>query len=228
MIHFSMGVASSIGRVRKNQEDSSFGTNLRDGIACGVFDGMGGHEKGELAAGLAARWCRDWIKVFPEDVTGTGPGSMFGMLQRAGACLLRELGPGPGTTAVVATFGGGNVSYVWAGDSRLYRFRYSELRQLTHDHARGNVLTRCLGVHRDNLAQLGDPPVDEAYLVGDVYLLCTDGITRELPDVELEARLSIYSRKPTDTQEMARGLVSSADAAGGRDNSTAIVVRVEG
>jgi protein phosphatase len=228
MTRFSMGVATSVGRVRTNQEDSAFGTNIpaedRDlaAIACGVFDGMGGHELGEKASGLAARFCRGYLKA-PRPA-GVVP--LKGLLRSTHERVLHELGPGPGTTAVVATFEGGNVSFVWAGDSRLYRLRHGELRRLTKDHLTPyGTLYRYLGV--DASPALRDPPVEEAYLVGDVYLLCTDGLTNEMADVELESRLSIYNRKPTDTQQIALGLVSSADAAGGRDNSTAIVVRVE-
>jgi len=144
---------------------------------------------------------------------------------------------GMGATIVVARFDGQRMSLAHVGDSRAYRLRSGALEQLTQDHSfvaeqvrRGiltqqqaeqselqNVLLRALGPDLEVDVELEE----ELVLDGDTFLLCSDGLTRELSDVQVAAVL--HSAK--DAQAAADQLVDLANEAGGEDNITAIVVR---
>ncbi len=145
---------------------------------------------------------------------------------------------GMGATVVALQFFGGRVSVAHVGDSRAYRFRNGEFLQLTDDHSLvaqqvregrmttaeaessplKNVLMRALGVE-----ETVDVEVDEEIAIdGDTYLLCSDGLTRELSDGQIAAVLT----EMTDAQSAVDQLIYLANVAGGGDNITAIVVRV--
>jgi serine/threonine protein phosphatase PrpC len=148
---------------------------------------------------------------------------------------------GMGTTVVAAAFSRseGELYIAHAGDSRAYRLRDGRLDQLTRDHSLvsdallerpdlsstdlaylpKNVITRALGI---------GPTVDvdvrvEPVLVGDLFLLCSDGLHGLISDEEIAAILEEY---PVLTEACAQ-LVDMANAAGGKDNITAVVIRIE-
>ena len=145
---------------------------------------------------------------------------------------------GMGATVVAVQFFGERVSVAHVGDSRAYRLRGGEFLQLTEDHSLvaqqvregrmtaseaeasplKNVLMRALGV--DAAVEV---EVDEEIAIeGDAYVLCSDGLTRELTDGQIAAVLT----EAVNPQNAADRLVELANAAGGGDNITAIVVRV--
>jgi serine/threonine protein phosphatase PrpC len=129
------------------------------------------------------------------------------------------------------------MSLAHVGDSRAYRLRVETFEQLTEDHSfvaeqvrRGsmteqeaassnlqNVLLRALGVDPEVQVEINE----HVLLEGDTFLLCTDGLTRELSDAQIAAILG----EAEDAQEAADRLVDLANQAGGEDNITAIVVR---
>lgn len=144
---------------------------------------------------------------------------------------------GMGATVVAVRFDDERMVVAHVGDSRIYRLRTGELEQLTRDHSfvaeqvrQGqmtdaeagsstlqNVLTRALGI---------DPTVEvevneELVMEGDTLLLCSDGLTRELPDAQIAAVLG----ECEESQEAAARLVDLAKQSGGRDNVSVIVVR---
>jgi protein phosphatase len=145
-----------------------------------------------------------------------------------------------GATVVAVQFFGERVSVAHVGDSRAYRLRSGEFVQLTDDHSLvaqqvregrmteaeaeasplKNVLMRALGV--DSAVEV---EVDEEIaLEGDIYLLCSDGLTRELSDGQIAAVLS----EQQNSQAAADQLIDLANQAGGGDNITAVVVRLGG
>jgi protein phosphatase len=147
---------------------------------------------------------------------------------------------GMGATVVGLQFFAERVSVAHVGDSRVYRLRSGEFIQLTQDHSLvaqqvregrmtqaeaeasplKNVLMRALGV--DSTVEV---EVDEEIaLEGDIYLLCSDGLTRELSDGQIAA---VLKEMPT-AQDGADRLIDLANHAGGGDNITAVVVRVGG
>lgn len=147
---------------------------------------------------------------------------------------------GMGATVVVLQVFADRVSVAHVGDSRAYRLRGNEFVQLTEDHSLvaqqvregrmtqaeaeasplKNVLMRALGVDSMVEAEVDE----EIALEGDIYLLCSDGLTRELSDSQIAG---VLKEMPT-AQDGADRLIDLANQAGGGDNITAVVVRVGG
>lgn len=146
---------------------------------------------------------------------------------------------GMGTTIVGAMIDGTNIVIAHVGDSRLYRLRGEQFDQLTNDHswvneqlARSiiteeearthrwrNVITRALG----NTYTIDVDMAQSDLMIGDIYLLCTDGLSGMLADAEINRllRASSYS-----AETAARRLVAAANDAGGHDNITVLMLRV--
>jgi protein phosphatase len=147
---------------------------------------------------------------------------------------------GMGTTMVVLVAGERRVSVFNIGDSRCYRLRNRRLEQVTLDHSLveeqvrlgrmteaealrsplRNVITRALGTQKEITPDVFELDADP----GDLFLLCSDGLTRELSDSLIESLLG--TDLPLD--ELCERLVGAANKAGGHDNITALVVRAEG
>jgi protein phosphatase len=224
------------GRVRSLNEDAI----LVDpsGVLWVVADGMGGHGHGDLAADLVI----DAFARLPHD----GPGRRllaqgFDAAHAAvrGRAAAEGLGP-IGATAVAALIDGGRATLGWAGDSRGYRLRAGHLERLTRDHSlvqelvdvgelteaeaehhpQGHVVTRAVGA-----GDRAEPSFAEVDLAaGDVLLLCSDGLTRCVPDLGIARVLA----EAPDPEAACRGLVEAALAAGAPDNVSAVVVRIGG
>jgi PPM family protein phosphatase len=144
-----------------------------------------------------------------------------------------------GTTAVVVIFRNEEQWCAHVGDSRLYRLRETQLEQVTEDHtwvARAikigditaeearvhpfrHVLSRCLG--REDLHQVDVQPLDTK--IGDRLLLCSDGLTEELPDQKIAHNLQINPL----LDQSALSLVEDAKDQGGHDNITVVIVALE-
>ena len=202
-----------------------------------VCDGMGGHKSGEVASALAVRAMDETFQAMVDqplrDVMCTA-------IARANKDILlkgrSKAHRGMGTTVVALAFGTlDTVALGWAGDSRCYRLRGSRLEQLTDDHSIINrllsagqitpqevathpdrgVIYRCLGLTTSESGDVRLIDVDP----GDVYLLCSDGLTDAMSDEVIGIVLS----RGGDAQ----ALVDTAIAMGleGQDNVTAVVVR---
>jgi protein phosphatase len=153
---------------------------------------------------------------------------------------------GMGTTAVVLYVerndAGTTAWLAHAGDSRCYRWRAGKLQQMTTDHSLvdeqvrlghmtsaqavsspfRNVITRAVGA-----TETVEPDVlRDAAESGDMYLLCSDGLTRELEDAQIEAILSAQVQSKTPMEDACTELVRAANEHGGRDNITCILVRI--
>jgi protein phosphatase len=143
-----------------------------------------------------------------------------------------------GTTVVVLYASGQHCAVLWVGDSRIYRLRSGSLSQLTRDHSHvealiaegllersaaenhpaGNIITRAIGGDRKlDLDRLVDQVLDQ-----DVYLLCSDGLTKEVGPEEITRVL-----QEAGTGDAAKNLIECALERGGRDNVTAVVIKVE-
>jgi protein phosphatase len=228
---------SDPGRVRHNNEDATL--VLGDLGLFAVADGMGGHAAGEVASRLA-------IDTLVATVRGAGgaidAGRLASAFERANHAILERTAHDPatrgmGTTlSVLAVNGTGDHALVaHIGDSRLYRWRDGRLDQLTRDHtwvqehmdagvltpdqARNHpfasVLTRVLGT-----TATAEPDIDRiAIEPGDVYLLCTDGLTGML---EAEAITAILSSDLT-LEDTATALIDAANRNGGGDNVSVVL-----
>ena len=232
--------ATDRGKKRRRNEDSFL--VLHDHSVFAVADGMGGYKGGEVASSLAVNTVREAFErmSFEAELTSKTPIPRRG---RELACSLLEANRAVraaaktqpelaqmGTTLVAARFSAdkkrvyvGNV-----GDSRCYRFRAKELEQLTTDHTMGllgmggvhsNQLYRAIGVKRSvDIDLVVDMPQAE-----DVYLLCSDGLPKMATSEQIQA---VLAAEP-DLEVAARRLIDLANDAGGRDNVTVVLVRVQ-
>ena len=239
------------GKVRKNNEDNFFFDGrclavdnnglrnpvcmtvaLRRELVLAVFDGMGGENFGEEASFAAANGLKALVHsldeyVIPERQFLT---DMCDTLNRAVVEKARELGTQRmGSTLVSLFFAGGQVYVCNLGDSRAYRLRDGEFLQLSVDHVEQRdgerlgkaPLMQHLGIDPEEF--LIEPYIAKGTIeYGDRYLLCSDGITDMLSNLEIDAIL----RTAVPAEECVRRLIDAALEKGGKDNITAIVCRV--
>ena len=238
VVHYTAAAATDRGRKRSSNEDA-FAISVEHGIFL-VCDGMGGAAAGEIASRMAVEEMlrllanRDPAKPLAQaagEAVRAANEAIFSRSQRN--ARLR----GMGTTLVGLLVEDGRALVINIGDSRCYRLRNRILEQLSVDHSLvdelvragrmtpadalhsplRNFITRALGTERevtpDIFAFEAEP--------GDLFLLCSDGLTRELPDPLIESLLGADS--PLD--ELSARLVSAANTAGGNDNITCLLVR---
>jgi len=208
-----------------------------------VADGMGGHKAGQVASHLAAEGA---IRAI--DALQGASVSLAERLRHAVACANREIFTaaqakpelsGMGTTFVGMLFGGERLALAHVGDSRAYLLRQGRLRGLTDDHSivgellrrheiseedaaqhpHRHVLTRALGVRPRTEPDLAEMTPQE----GDVFILCSDGLTGHVDDEEIAERVA----SEDDLEVAGQGLVDAANRAGGQDNITVLLVRYE-
>lgn len=239
----------NIGRVRKNNEDNFFFDGrclpetsdglkhpvsmvhtLRKEICVAVFDGMGGENFGEAASFAAAagmqtitRRLKDYF--FPEKRFLKDMSIKLNDLVLARAeelCTSRM-----GSTMAALYFSHGYVYSCNLGDSRAYRLRDGEFLQISEDHVekregkKKTPLTQHLGIDPEDF--LIEPHIAKGELKrGDQYLLCSDGLTDMLTNLEIDEIMT-----QADTAEScARSLVDAAMEKGGKDNITVIICRI--
>jgi protein phosphatase len=232
-------IATDVGRVRQHNEDAA----LADGTLFVVADGMGGHHAGEVASRIAVETMGQLARR-----SGLQPGDLVRQVEAANRAILMSAAEHPEQTGMATTLVGLAAVTVggsehWAvfniGDSRVYRLIDGQLTQVSADHSEvadlvrlgaitedeaarhpaRNIVTRCLG--RDRLE-----PVDTWVFPrhpGERFLLCSDGLTNELPDDEIAEILGSGG----DPRAVADTLVDRAVAAGGHDNVTVVVVVLE-
>ncbi len=223
------------GRQRRANEDSL----LARAPLFVVADGMGGAQAGEVASRLAVESFQGGLQDASE------PEAALATLTREANSRIHELShshaeqAGMGTTLTAVYVGQRDVSIAHVGDSRAYRYRDGELLRLTDDHSlvdellrqgrltpeeavehpQRSVITRALGPE-------GDVEVDtRSYSArdGDVYLLCSDGLTTMLAEARLAELLGAHET----LREKGEALIAAANEAGGRDNITVVLLRVE-
>jgi protein phosphatase len=205
-----------------------------------IADGMGRHAAGEVASRLCVEAITEAFRT--SQFGPPGPPSLARRAARLrGAIRLaneriqaaaeaNDAYAGMGTTVVGAYFSQSNqrVYIGHVGDSRCYRFRAGELTLLTTDHTLGNagiqgrtsiVLSRAVGIEPDVEVEI----TVESPLPGDVYLLCSDGLSRSLSHEQIRATLASAGT----LDQTAAVLIESANATGGSDNITTILVRVD-
>lgn len=204
-----------------------------------VADGMGGHSAGDVASAMiverlgkvqsaddAAQFC-DTVEM---ELSAVNTDLRKHAADRNVSLI--------GATVVTLLASKDFVMCGWAGDSRAYRFHKGRLERISHDHSTaqemmdtgqfsvaqlsgkqaGNTITRAVG---------GEPALFVEWAIagyepGTQFLLCSDGLTKEVSDQDIEAQF----KASTDPQTLADTLVKAALDAGGRDNVTAIVVKV--
>lgn len=225
------------GRVREVNEDACL-DQPEQGLWA-VADGMGGHTLGDFASGLAVQGLTDLPAMadLEQRISAAIKRLQEVNHRLRGEALRREV-PLIGTTIAVLLAAGSLCSCLWAGDSRIYLYRAGRLRQLTRDHnhleaarsrrisslddtlelPRANFITRALGaedtLHIDR--------VTVELLDGDIFLLCTDGLSNEVTELSIEQALT-----PGICTLACDALIDMALDRDARDNITALVARAE-
>jgi PPM family protein phosphatase len=233
-------VRSDRGLVRVTNEDA-VGVLLDRGLVA-LADGMGGHSAGEVASKLA-------VESITELTANDSAASPAVAIKYANGAILNMIRVNPmlkgmATTVVVGCFRDGTIEYAHVGDSRLYLWRNSQLRQLTHDHSmiqelvdeglyaslaearrdgvKNNLLTRGVGIGEDLSVESGRLTL----CPGDLYLFCSDGLSNMLSDNMIGRALSKYSGKLEAAADRLMGLALKR---GGYDNVSLVLVEpVEG
>jgi serine/threonine protein phosphatase PrpC/CRP-like cAMP-binding protein len=242
---------TDVGRVRDVNEDS-FLVDEALGLAI-VADGMGGHAAGEVASSIAVQVCRDTIfrerellARFERGIDTTGRSDVLRLmeqaLQNACAAVYAEAQKdaakrGMGTTLIALLVIGTRGFIAHVGDSRIYLTRSGSVHQLTEDHSlinellkRGrltpeqiaklnmkNAVTRAVGVYES----VEVDTLDFDVLAGDNFLLCSDGLSEYAQHSDI---LRVFREVPES--DVAQTLIDLANQGGGKDNITAVVVKV--
>ena len=245
---------SDVGRKRPHNEDSIV-TDISNGLVI-LADGMGGYKAGEVASALAVVTIQKDISDGLMDVQDTSDNpanktklaadlvrdainhansNIYSMAKSNAECH------GMGTTIVIGLFHDNKISIGNVGDSRLYRLRTGEFKQITKDHSliqelidRGlysrdeayakmpkNLVTRALGLDKKVEADI----LEEEVQPDDIYLLCSDGLNDMVNDEEIHLTLSKYS---ANLVQAAEHLVQLANTNGGKDNISVVLVRITG
>jgi len=239
----SFSSQTDIGRRRALNEDTVFAA---DGLFV-VCDGMGGYKAGDAASQLATEVITMFVNRSGEDTEITWPygfrpdmsfdgNRLRTAIKLANRAVFRkgassEDYSGMGTTvvAMIASPSRAQMTFAHVGDSRIYLAREGIIEQLTRDDSWANVwgdktmkhvLTKALGAQEDVDFEVRDRELRN----GDVLILCSDGLTNMVSD---ERILEIVSTGG-DLENAGAALVADANAAGGRDNISAILVRYDG
>ena len=239
--HLDPGGISDQGRCRQENEDA-ISLLAEAGIFC-VSDGVGGHANGEIASQAVVEGLQQEQAAFvAEPAFEARCDRLRESLQKTNAWVLDQAtlqgAKGMGATVVVLAFDPecpGQALVMHAGDSRGYRFRAGRLTPLTIDHNMGNylgpksaevsaklagTLTHAVGISKT--LDLSEMKVTVE--ANDLFLLCTDGLTKMLPDRQITKLLRDSATLPA--AQVAQKLVDAANEAGGKDNVSAIVLKV--
>ena len=231
------GATTDVGMVRQQNEDAF---HAEENLYI-VADGMGGHNAGEVASALAVSTVRSGARMGIRT-----PDQFRELVQQANtaiytASLDDSTQSGMGTTLTAAAVVPGEEPRILVanvGDSRTYLFRSGALTRLSIDHSyvqelvnegiitpeearvhpRRNIVTRAMGIDRSVQVDV----FSHLVRTGDRLVLCSDGLVDEVPDTDIARVLTEH----TDPQETAEVLVMVANANGGRDNTTVIVLDI--
>jgi serine/threonine protein phosphatase PrpC len=243
---------TDVGRVREHNEDSVLAFEcMRDSLVSpkqtflyAVADGMGGAEAGEVASAIAVQTIQDYVeKKLAASANVELSATLQEALEQANSKIVDYQASHPetrsmGSTAVAALIIPPQAAIAWVGDSRAYIFDDRGLRQLTKDHSlvqrlieigqispeearhheHKNVITRSLGARATGPA--GAESISMRLRRGDRLLLCSDGLTTHVEDGQIEEIL----RRNSDSRSAALELVVAANAGGGTDNISVVVV----
>lgn len=248
MIQLEISAASRVGCVRENNEDmilvgdcfirnDEFHAKIelqdKDRYMMAVADGMGGHNRGEIASSLSLHNLQFFFNDIPYGMNaGDFNESIIGWLDSANHILeskgLVDLSmKGMGTTLVAFAYYDGDFYSLNCGDSRLYRLRDGQLKQLTNDHSLDNmmgeakhtsIITNCIG-GGCKTSYIDIVQMTNDIRRGDVYLLCSDGLT----DMVSDHRLEILLQDGVDADK----LCDAAIERGGLDNVSACRIDVK-
>ena len=244
---------TNVGMKRTHNEDNLFLPS--DERLAIVADGMGGHASGEIASQMAVETVVEFFKSTQEDTEITWPfkldrgyrydvnrlitGIKLANVKIFEAAQREPQYRGMGTTIVAALFLDDQVLIAHVGDSRLYRVRDGEIQQITEDHSLLNDYIKMKKLSADEIANFPHKNVivralgmketvqvdvyNESPRMGDVYLLCSDGLSGMIDDPKIH---DLVKHEP-DLDKATEKLIGAANAAGGVDNITVVMARLE-
>ena len=247
---------SDTGMMRDHNEDSFLVSQTESFVV--VADGMGGHQSGEVASGMAIEEITNFYnntkgQTEPIELPNWPSGRrkpksreerrLIASIVRANASINKAAGENPkyngmGTTCVAAYFVQEGVIIAHVGDSRCYRFRKGVVEQITEDHSLANeyirsgilkpedlpsfpyknVITRAVGLQESVEVETNFYKHED----GDIYLLCSDGLSDPVKVPQMTEILSQYS---DDLPRACRELIIAANKNGGPDNVTALLAK---
>ena len=233
------------GLTRDNNEDSvTFDADTR---LCILADGMGGYNAGEIASGMATAFIKSelgrWLSQVGRNANSKEVRrAMEICVENANHSIFNAANSNPqysgmGTTLVVGVLQNTRLILGHIGDSRCYRWREGQLQQITKDHsllqeqldaglitpeqaltsANKNLVTRALGVEDAVLLEVNEHRVE----LGDIYLMCSDGLS----DMILDSAIAAILSAGRSLDQTARELVIAANEGGGRDNISVLLAQ---
>ena len=232
-LRFQDAALTHPGRVRSANEDSILAR--ADSGLWAVADGMGGHSHGERASAAITQALESAVLPADFDAAAAAAAQAIHAANRQIWAETKALGASMGSTAVALLLRGDRFVVFWAGDSRCYLLRAGRLFQLTTDHSQvqdmvsagrltpeeaethpmAHVLSRAVGVE----PELELDAVSDEAMVGDTFLICSDGLTRTVGDAELAALLA-GGRPAAAAEELVRLCLER----GAPDNVSVVVV----
>jgi len=243
-MNYDYAALSDTGRLRENNEDS-VSIDPANGLAV-LADGMGGYNAGEVASGMATAFITTelgrWLAQAGEQATSREvKRAMEICVENANTAIFTSAEGNPkyagmGTTLVVGAFLGTRLILGHIGDSRCYRWRNQALAAITRDHSllqeqldaglitpeqaavspNRNLVTRALGVE----AWVGLEVNEFRVEAGDIYLMCSDGLS----DMVSDSAIAVEFSHGKDLNTLAARLIAIANDAGGRDNISVLLV----
>ena len=244
---YEICTATDPGLVRGNNEDA-VALDAQTGL-CILADGMGGYNAGEIASGMACAFIKSemsrWLSQAGVNVSSNEvKRAMEICVQNANYSIFNAANASPqykgmGTTLVVGVFQPERLMLGHIGDSRCYRLRAGEFLQITKDHSflqekidaglitpeqaltsvNKNLVTRALGVEDSVLLDVTEHRVE----AGDVYLICSDGLS----DMVRDQPIANIMLGDATLEQKAAQLVAAANAGGGRDNISVVLVQAK-
>jgi PPM family protein phosphatase len=242
---------SDPGLIRKNNEDAVAISPLY-GLAI-LADGMGGHNAGEVASAIAVNITRQALEQYLQNTiqndsqdtpSNNLQHSIQGAIELANTTIIQAAQKEPqyrgmGTTLVLALLLADKITIAHVGDSRAYRFRRNKLVQLTRDHSllqeqidagllnaesapfshNKNILTRAVGIDYLFKVEMHEHQTEP----GDLYLLCSDGLSDMLTASEIR---DILARLGSNLDFASSVLINSANGNGGHDNVSVILIKI--
>lgn len=247
--HLEFAARTDTGMVRSHNEDAIHASP--EHAFAVLADGMGGYNAGEVASAMAVDAVRLRLQADLPNLSERRRDALVLQLlnasvHEANKAILEAAEAnvdcrGMGTTIVVAVFDEDRLAVAHVGDSRAYRLRGEELAQITKDHSlvqeqidaglvdpasaayalHRNLVTRAVGVDPEMEVELHVHSIEE----GDIYLLCSDGLSDML---DTDGMKSILQEHRASLETACETLVAEANAKGGHDNISVILIRVQG
>ena len=226
-VYVSAGV-TDVGRLRPTNQDAF--VELNEVGVWAVADGMGGYRDGDVASRMVCEGLQGLSAEGPLDAAiSVLRQRMSDVNRRLYEASVRPFNPiVSGSTVAIMLVRRTECAVLWAGDSRVYRFRQGQSTQLTTDHTwaaelnlqhadeeADHAITRAVGGEGTLTLDMRRDRVR----LGDRYLLCSDGLTRELNEAQISAAMAA-----PDVKSAARMLIDATLQAGARDNVTVVIV----